>query len=200
MKPFDCEQGSPEWFDLRRGIPTASCFDRILTPTGKESTQAMAYASQLIAERLTGVSLGFEGNRHTERGTELEPQARAYYEFVAGPVVEVGFCLRDDGIAGCSPDGLVGDDGLLEIKCPSPAVHVEYLLAGKAPTKYLAQVQGQLWVTGRAWCDFLSYHPLMDPVLERVSADAEYHTLLEAAILKFSKLLDSLWEKLAHSK
>jgi hypothetical protein len=171
-------------------------FDKILTPTGKPSSQAEGYANLLVAERLTGRSLGFEGNTHTQRGTEREPQARAYYEFIAGPVEEVGFCLHDLGHAGASPDGLVGEDGLLEIKCPSEAVHVEYLLAGKVATKYLSQVQGQLWVTGRKWCDWISFHPEMPPVLVRVKPDTKYQAALETEIAKFTALMAEKMKKL----
>jgi hypothetical protein len=160
----------------------------ILSPTGKPSKQAEGYAHLLIAEILTGVTQGFEGNMWTDRGTELEPEARAYYEFVTGSEVQqVGFCTTYDGLCGCSPDGLV-DDGLLEIKCPSPQVHVEYLLGAKVPTKYLSQIQGQMFVCEREWCDFLAYFPGMDPVLQRVPTDKAWHAAFRVELDKFHEM------------
>jgi hypothetical protein len=106
-------------------------------------------------------------------------------------VEQVGFCTLDDGTFGCSPDSLVGDDGMLEIKCPSPAVHVGYLLGDKLPTTYRAQVQSQLFVTGRAWCDFLSYHPDLPPLLVRVEPDPKWHAKFAEELEKFTALLAS---------
>ena len=158
-------QGTEEWFAARRGLPSASNADKILSPTGVPSKQADAYANQLIAERLTGLSGGFEGNAHTARGNELEPEARAYYEFVTGCVVkQVGFCMADNGQFGFSPDGMIEGMGLLEIKAPSAAVHIGYLLGGKAPTTYLSQIQSGLWASKYVWLDFLSYHPDLPPL------------------------------------
>ena len=183
---LDIDQRSPDWFSARCGIPTASAFDRILTPTGKASTQAEAYAHTLLAERITGCSQGWGGNGWTERGTELEDQAREYYSFVTGrEVQQVGFCLTDDRLCGCSPDGLVGEDGLLEIKCPAPHTHVKYLLSGGMVSDYLPQTQGQLYVTGRQWVDFLSYCPGMEPLLVRVERDQAYIDKLAAALVAF---------------
>ena len=197
MIRHDAAQGTDEWFAARRGIPSASMADKILSPTGIPSKQADAYANQLIAERLTGLSGGFQGNTHTDRGTELEPEARAYYAFVSGcEVEEVGFCLTDDGTFGCSPDGMVGDDGMVEIKAPSPANHIGYLLGGKVPTAYLAQVQSQLFVTGRAWLDFMSYAPSLDPLLIRVEPDLEWHDRFEKELEKFTRLLAYKMDKL----
>ena len=183
-------QGTEEWFAARRGLPSASNADKILSPTGVPSKQADAYANQLIAERLTGISGGFEGNAHTARGNELEPEARAYYAFVTGTEVEeVGFITTDGGDFGCSPDGMVGEDGMVEIKAPSAAVHVGYLLGGKEPTTYRAQTQAQLFVTGREWLDFLSFHPDLPPLLVRVEPDLDWHDRFEKELAKFTKLL-----------
>ena len=115
-----------------------------------------------------------------QRGTELEPEARAYYELIAGPVQEIGFCIHDDGF-GCSPDGVVGD-GLLEIKCSLAHTHVEYLREGVIPSIYIPQVQGQMLVMDKQWCDFLSYHPDMKPLLVRVNRDDMYCALLHEAL------------------
>ena len=183
MRIVVAEQRSPEWFAARLGVPSASQFGKIITPTGKRSTQADGYLNRLVAEILTGKSDQQEPNDAMLRGTELEPEARAYYELIGGTVEEVGFCLHDDGF-GCSPDGLVGDTGLLEIKCPLPHTHVEYLREGVLPGLYVPQVQGQLLVTGRVWCDFLSYHPDMRPLLIRVERDEKFIQALHDALLE----------------
>ena len=125
MRIINVPQRSPEWFAARLGCPSASNFAKVLTPGGKRSTQVEGYLNRLVADILTGRSEQQEPSEAMQRGTELEPEARAYYELIAGPVEEVGFCIHDDGF-GCSPDGVVGD-GLLEIKCPLAHTHVEYL-------------------------------------------------------------------------
>ena len=174
---MDIEQRSAEWIKCRIGIPTASCFDRIITPaTGKPSASAVAYRRELLAEWLMGEPVSIKESGWMQRGTEMEPEARAFYEFEAdAEVTEAGFVFLDERrLIGCSPDGLVGDDGLVEIKCPSPGVHVSYLIDAKLPTAYIPQVQGCLWVTGRKWCDFISYHPDMEPLIVRVMRDEDY--------------------------
>ena len=112
MRKIECEQGSEEWLNARLGVPSASMFAKIVTTKGAWSTQADGYINQLIAEDLTGEPTPFYQNEHMARGTELEPEARSAYEFMNDVVVEqVGFCLHDTMRAGCSPDGLVGDEG-----------------------------------------------------------------------------------------
>ena len=143
---LDCDQNSDEWFAARLGIPTASCFDKICTPTGKSSTQSAAYMNKLLADWLLGSPSATFTNDAVARGTDLEGEARSYYEFYTGlSVQQVGFCYRDTAhLVGASPDGLVGDDGGIEIKCPLPHTHVGYLLSDTIPTAYNAQVQGPL--------------------------------------------------------
>ena len=173
----EVEQRSDEWLKLRCGVATASCFDRIITPaTGKPSASAVAYRRELLAEWLTGQPVSIKESGWMQRGTEMEPEARAFYEFEAdAEVTETGFVFLDERrLIGCSPDGLVGDDGLVEIKCPAPHTHVGYLIDAKLPTAYIPQVQGALWVTGRRWCDFISYHPEMEPLIVRVKRDEGY--------------------------
>jgi len=182
MRVIDFPQRSPEWFQARLGIPSASSFDKVITPGGKASTQAEGYLNKLVAEVLTGRTDGQEPNDAMQRGTLMEPEARAYYELIGGPVVESGFCIHDDGF-GCSPDGLVGEDGLLEIKCPLSHTHVSYLKDGKIPGIYVPQVQGQLLVMGRQWCDFLSYHPDMKPLLVRVERDEKFIATLHGLLV-----------------
>ena len=186
---MDIEQRSAEWIKCRIGIPTASCFDRIITPaTGMASASAVAYRRELLAEWLMGEPVSIKESGWMQRGTEMEPEARAFYEFEAdAEVTEAGFVFLDERRQiGCSPDGLVGDDGLIEIKCPAPNTHVGYLIDAKLPTAYIPQVQGALWVTGRKWCDFVSYHPEMESLIVRVRRDEPYiakmATLIEAFV------------------
>ena len=175
MRLIECEQGSPEWLTHRLGVPSASQFSKIVTGKGGKSTQVEAYINQLVAEELTGETTLVYVNEHMKRGTELEPDARELYEALTGQTVqEVGFCLHDTVNAGCSPDGLIGADGGLEIKCPAPATHVEWVKAGVVPSKHLQQIMGCLWVTGRSWWDFMSYHQTMKPLIVRVERDEEY--------------------------
>lgn len=184
MRVIDFPQRSPEWFQARLGVPSASSFGKVITPTGKPSTQVDGYLNKLVAEILTGKTDGQEASEAMQRGTELEPEARSYYELIAGPVEEIGFCIHNDGF-GCSPDGLVGDEGLIEIKCPLSHTQVEYLLLsdGKIPSIYYPQVQGQLLVMDRKWCDFLSYHPDMKPLLVRVERDEAYISKLHELLV-----------------
>jgi len=185
----DIEQGTPEWKALRCAIPTASNYGMIYTKTGKASTQAKGYMYKLLAEHLAGPAEDSYTNEWIERGKVLEGEARDNYAFMRDcEPDEVAFCYKDeDKLTGCSPDALIGDDGLLEIKCPAPHTHVKYLLDGGLPTDYFAQVQGQLWVTGRKWCDFVSYHPDMKSLIVRVDADLEWQAGLEKALNKFIK-------------
>ena len=198
MKILNLEQGSPEWLQARLGVPTASAFDKIITPTGKASTQTDAYAKKLVAEWLCGEPLDEYGNAWMQRGNELEPQARSFYEFQTDCTVEqVGFVLRDDELVGCSPDGLVGEKGLVEIKCPAPHTHVDYLLSGTIPNKYRPQVQGQMMLTGREWCDFVSYHPLMAPVIIRVERDDAFIETLNELLSGLTDTINRYKQQLA---
>jgi hypothetical protein len=190
MIEIDCEQGTPEWLEARLGVPSASNFGRIVTATGKISTSKKAYMLDLLAEKLTGEGTDFVINKWMERGTELEPEAADLYSFITDrECVEKGFLLDDSKAFGCSPDRIV-ENGGLEIKCPKPATHVEYLLAGKAPTKYLPQIQGCMLVTGALWWDFMSYCPGIKPLIVRVERDEEYITKLKAELLSLSEELN----------
>jgi hypothetical protein len=175
MKILDVEQGTMEWALARLGIPTASQFDRILTPkTRKASTSRDAYRAELLAEWLMGQPLDWGTSAWMERGTELEDEARRWYEMDRGVDVQtVGVVVRDDGLVGGSPDGLVGEDGGLEIKCPAAVQHVKYML-GVDELAHVGQVQGYLYLTGRKWWDVLSYNPDLPPVVKRVERDEDY--------------------------
>jgi putative phage-type endonuclease len=157
-------QGSDEWKQLRLGKVTASRVADVVAKTKSGPSASRAnYAAQLIAERLTGVPSESYTNAAMEHGTATEPEARAAYEFYQGVTVEqIGF-VEHPAIdqAGCSPDGLVGTDGLVEIKCPNTATHLDTLLNQVVPGKYDTQIQFQMACTGRQWCDFVSYDPRM---------------------------------------
>lgn len=190
MIRLDMPQGSDEWLKARLGIPTASQFHRLVTPkTGKLSAASDGYLHELIAEWALGVSLDETLTAFMQRGTDLEESAVSLYEFTKDVVTDpVGFCLTDDRTAGCSPDRLVGDDGGLEIKCPGAAQHVANIL--EMTTKYTAQVQGALWVTGRDWWDLLSYHPTMPPAMVRIRRDEAFIKLLAGAVAEFTERLE----------
>lgn len=194
MKVFEFPQYSADWWATRRGVPTASNFDNILTATGKVSTSREPYACRLVAEKFDAFysqSPEYESVAMAE-GTHLEPEARRYYEFHREcSVREVGFCLTDDGKAGCSPDALVGEDGVLELKAPQPRTHVQYLVEDRLPPAYRQQCHGHLIVTGRAFCDFLSYCPGLPPVLIRVEPD-EYTEQLRKALNEFWTLYQEI--------
>jgi hypothetical protein len=187
----DCTQGTSAWLQLRAGIPTASNFDKILTPKGKPSTQAEKYLQKLLAERMMGRPVVEHVSFWMGRGQELESEAVAYYEGVRElDTTRVGFVTNDERTIGASPDRLVGDEGLLEIKVPAEHTHVAYLLTRSVDAEYAPQVQGQLWVTGRAWLDLLSYSPEMPPALVRVERDEAYIRQLSAAVGAFSEALE----------
>ena len=197
MKIIDCIQGTEEWHQARLGIPTASNFDKIVTSKGDPSKQAQKYLYRLAGESITGCPEETYQNATMLRGIEMESEARSLYEVVTDETVsEVGFCLSDDGKHGASPDGLVGDNGTIEIKCPNLATHVEYLLDGGLPKTYFQQVQGQLFVAEREWADFVSYYPAMNPLIVRVERDDKFLKALENELNEFCEKLAEVIKKI----
>lgn len=183
-------QYSPEWWEVRRGIPTASQFDKILTPTGKASAQADDYAAELIGD-ICCLNPNFLTERPMTRamanGRDMEPEARRWFEMEKEcRVQQVGFCVSDDGRFGCSPDGLVGEDSVLELKCPMAKTQVKYLLDGGLPAEYRPQCHGHLLVTGRPVVWFCSYAPGLPGLIVKVVPD-EYTVKLAAALAVFSE-------------
>lgn len=158
------EQRSDEWYAARLGKVTASRVADVVARTKSGySTSRANYMAELVCERLTGKPGDFFQNAAMVWGTEQEPFARgAYEERTAALVTEVGFVPHPTiDMAGASPDGLVGDDGLVEIKCPFTATHIDTIMSGVAPSKYVTQMQWQMACTGRKWCDFVSFDPRM---------------------------------------
>lgn len=194
-REIDCGgQGTEEWLKARLGVPSASNFSKVVTTKGQRSTSFMGYVNALIAEKLTGDPTYVKITEPMERGTSLEDEARAMYQLINDTDVrQVDFIKHPNMEVGCSPDGLIDvkcDRGLiggLEIKCPLQGTHVEYLRAGKVPSKYMLQVQGCMFVTGRGYWDFMSYHPKMKPLIVRTYRDDdlinELATHLQEAVL-----------------
>ena len=191
MRIVDAEQGTEEWLRSRLGCPSGSGFSKLITSSGKESTSRAGYVNGLIAEKVTGqIPEGFD-NYWMARGRELEPDAKAFFEFERRCTIrDVGFCKHDEYECGISPDGLIDSDGGLEIKCPADATQVKYFRAGVLPNEYKAQVQGCLWITKRKWWDFLSYHPSLPPLLIRVERDEDFIKELERIVIDACKEIE----------
>ena len=173
----DIEQGSQEWLQLRLGVATASYFKKIITSTGAESASLKDYAFELASDSLlTEPEASFQSEAMI-RGNELEEEARSYYSFVNDVKIDQVTFIKKDEI-GYSPDGLIGDNGLIEIKCPLKKNHLKYLIDNKLPSEYKPQVQGGLYISEREYCDFISYHPLFKDdkkmLVVRVYRDEEY--------------------------
>jgi hypothetical protein len=202
MRVIDCRQQTEEW-DRWRARPTASEFHKCCSPAkGDYSTQATEYAAKIVAKRL-GVYTETPPTFWMEYGTEMEPNAKAAYTLQTGRVItDVGFCLPDGTDAyGCSPDGLIGDDGGFETKCTKPETLIAYHAAGVFPIKYRPQVQGSLFITGRKWWDFYVFHPELTPFLIRVFPDLDYHAKLAAnllTLLQEIKLIESKVQRMDH--
>ena len=190
------EQGSDAWHVARLGMATASRFTDVLAKTRSGySTSRKNYAVELALEIITGTRQDFYQSSAMAWGSETEPVARLEYELITGnEVEETGFWKHDLLPIGASPDGLVNKDGLLEIKCPNSATHLETLISGKVPRQYIAQVQGQLLITERDWADFVSYDPRMPENAKikiiRVERDEEFIKELIYELEEFVKEVD----------
>lgn len=199
MEIFQCPQLSDEWYKIKCGVISASHFSEVLnTGSGRKT-----YMMRLLAERMTGQLQEGYSNSNMERGIEIEPQARKYYQDLHEVEIEqVGFIKMNEDV-GCSPDGLIGDDGIIEIKCPLSSTHLNYIIKNKLPSAYVPQIQGQLWVCERQWCDFVSFDPRVAkrpywPI--RVERDEDYIKRLNDAINQFVLDLKSLEYNLEKSQ
>lgn len=199
MKILCAKQYTPEWWAARRGKPSVSNFHRIVTPKKWEwATGAESYAAELIGE-CYDYNYGPQSEYATvamKNGTIMEPAARRFYEFETNAdVTEVGLVGDDSQRFVCSPDGLVGDEGGLELKHPTAATHVKWLLADEVPTEHLAQCHGSLLVTKRDWWDFMAWYPGLPPLLKRVTPDEKTVALAEA-IEKFWTMLSAMRQRI----
>jgi len=189
------EQRSEEWHNLRRGRITCSELSNILTPAKLQlSKQAETFALVKASERITGLTEPFVENWQMQRGVENEPIAREYYETVTNKKVkEIGFYeYNQDFLFGYSPDGVVGEDGLIEIKCPSPAVHLNTLINKHIDGKYMLQMQGGMLASGRKWCDFVSYSEGLALSIIRVHRCEDTIEKIKENLLKFELLINSV--------
>ena len=199
---FDLAQGSDDWLAARLGIPTASCFNKIVAPKTLELSKASKpYLCRLLAEWMYGAPLEAFISGWMDRGKDLEPEAIRYYEMEREcETLAIGLVLTEDGMAGASPDRLVGDDGALELagaydgalelKCPALETHVGYMLEPQSLVdEYRLQVQGQLWVTGRAWADVMSYSPGFPAVIVRVLPDERAQKALTVHVPAFVEIM-----------
>jgi len=182
------EPGTDAWRLARFGVPSASNFSRIVTAKGARSSSLEGYAAELAGEVFAGKSLDqFDGNVWMNRGKEKEAEAIELYRFTTDAKVEqCGFIVLDDESAGCTPDALVDEDGLLECKCLKAERHVAamhyYQKHNRPPTDYIQQTQGQLMITGRAWVDLMFYHPDLPPLIIRQTPDLVFQAALKEGI------------------
>jgi putative phage-type endonuclease len=186
------EQRSPEWYAARLGKVTASRVADVIAKTKSGYSASRAnYMAELVCERLTGKQGDFYQNAAMVWGTETEPMARSAYEAHSGNLVtETGLVLHPSiANAGASPDGLIDEDGLVEIKCPNTSTHIDTLLDEKVPSKYVTQIMWQMACTERKWCDFVSYDPRMPDHMQifvkRVERNDEMIAELEREVEKF---------------
>ena len=197
MQIIECEQGSPEWFTARLGIPTASEFATVMVSGngGGESKTRRTYMLKLAGEILTGAPMENYTNAHMERGNEMENDARTEYAFAADTEPQrVGF-IRN-GNTGCSPDSLIGDKGLLEIKTALPHILIDRLLRADFPPEHKAQCQGQLWVAEREWIDIAIYWPGLPLYVKRAARDEAYIKDLAKSVDEFNSELHDVVERI----
>ena len=202
----DLEQRSDEWYEARRGIVTASTVGQLITPSTLKPASnpaSRALVQTLVAERVSGWVEPTFTTSDMWRGIESEPIARDLYSEKYAPVTECGFMRRDEGtwVLGYSPDGLVGDVGLIEVKAPRPKSHVATILSGTVPGYHMAQIQAGLLVSGRAWCDYISFCGGLPMWTKRVHRDERWHEAIIRAVEAFEVTAAEMvarWETETH--
>lgn len=198
MEIINCDQGTETWLRARAGIATASEFGSILTKGrgGACSKVRRTYMLKLAGERLTGEPMETVSTLHMERGKWMESEARDFYALLHGVDPEqVGF-IRN-GQKGCSPDSLIGGDGVLEIKTALPHILIDFILKGEFPAEHKAQTQGQLWVAEREWADLIVYYPNLPPFVRRSHRDEAYIAELSSAVDQFNEELEEIVAKVS---
>lgn len=199
MKIHDVQQGSGPWLALRLAIPTASEFDNLITPLWKIKTgeAPKSYLYTKICEKFMGAFADGGSSFAMGQGSIMENEALPWFAFTHDTQVQrVGLCTTDDGRIGCSPDGLIGEDGGIEIKCPSPQTHLRYWTDGVLPKEHAAQVHGSMYVTGRKWWNFLSYSRQFPALLIRVERDEKIQAAIHEAVTGFLAEYDELYTKI----
>ncbi len=197
LEILDCEQNSPEWFSLRAGIPTSSCFATVMAKGkgGGESKTRRTYLLKLAGEIITGEPMDNYSNAHMERGHAMEAEARNFYAFMQDAAPDqVGFIRNGD--KGASPDSLLGNDGILEIKTKFPHLLIDLILKDKFPPEHKAQCQGQLWVAEREWLDIAVYWPRLPLFVKRVARDEAYIKDMSQAVDAFNAELNEIVERI----
>jgi predicted phage-related endonuclease len=190
------EQGTPEWMALKAGVPSASEFDKILSPTGKVSTQKEKYMNQLIGEKLLGIKPESYKSQAMIEGSLKEAEARALFAMLHGVECrQVAFCFEDNKRYGCSPDSLLDMTGL-EIKCPEIHTHTKYLRDNKLPNDYISQVQGSMLVSGYSRWFFMSYYPGLPELIIEIPRDDKYCAQLKIELENFCDQLENEYQKL----
>src|SRR6201993_224508 len=193
----DLAQSSDTYDRLKLGIPTSSNFHKIITPQGKPSKQWREYACLLIAERILQRRIEFYHSPAMERGLIVEAEAADWYEFDQDITVQrIGFITDDNRTVGCSPDRLVGDNGLLEIKAPLPHTQVEYWLSGEVNERFRPQLQGQLYISQRSWVDILCWHDVLPKVVTRVEPDKAFIKALDRQLQIVNFFIERVMEKI----
>ena len=193
----DVAQYSEEYDRLKIGIPTSSNFHKIITPQGKPSKQWREYACVLIAERLLQQRIEFYNSPAMERGLIVEAEAADWYEFDQDVTVQrIGFITDDEHTMGCSPDRLVREDGLLEIKPPLPQTQVEYWISGELSERFRPQLQGQLYITQRRWVDILCWHDVLPKLVMRAEPDEKFIRALDRELRIFNYFIEGVIEKI----
>lgn len=197
MKVLNFEQCTPEWFAARKGMPTSSEFDKIITTDGKQSKQRTKYMYRLAGERLGGIIEEGYQSFAMVRGKEKEEEAKAMYAFIKEPIQPVGFILSDCGRFGASSDGLLNTKGVFELKCCEIQTHIGYLLnKDEIPTDYFCQTQGELLVTGREYVEFMSYYPGLSPMIVREEPNEVFQKALKRELEMFCEELADLVKRL----
>jgi hypothetical protein len=193
----DLAQYSEAYDRLKLGIPTSSNFHKIITPQGKPSKQWRGYACVLIAERILQQKIEFYNSPAMERGLIVEADAADWYEFDQDVTTQrVGFITDCDQTMGCSPDRLVGEEGLLEIKAPLPHTQVEYWISGEVSERFRPQLQGQLYISQRSWVDIVCWHDVLPKIVMRVEPDEKFIKTLDRELQIFNFFIERVMEKI----